>query len=381
MRHEALWLSPQQADPLSWFANRYLPAAFALLAMIGGGIVMTATWPEEAAVLPQVTAFVMQLMAFAVVGRNAAPNRPTGRAWHAAVPLMLSWAGVIVSAIGYTPALVGVAIWWAPFIAALVLAALSLRNPAALNMAFAALTAIVCAVSALYGWAENPFGTEFGVALIAAATPIVAGVACSIYCLVLANNVLAWRERRAPAAAASTRAPASVSHLPESPIGQVGAEVTPFLDRIARNGTVSEADRDRAADLSRTVRSVLVERVQSSWLDDLATAASSAVPFVVLDPDRLAERMPAPQRSALRGLLRTAAAAPILRERSVEVRLAPTERGAVLDIILPLELASPQAVELFAPYYLTLRAVTDGAEWDESRERRLRFRLGPSDRA
>jgi hypothetical protein len=377
MRRESWWLSPQQADPLSWFANRYLPAAFALLAVIGGGIVLIATWPAEAAVLPQVAAFVLQVMAFTVVGRNAAPNRPGGRVWHAAVPLILCWVGVIISAIAYSPGLVRVAIWWAPFIAALLLAALSLRNPAALNVAYAALTAIVCAVGALLGWTDHGFGTQFAVALIGAATPVVAGIACAIYCLVLADRVLAWRERRASAVVATVRADPSASPLLDSPIGRVGAEVTPFLDRLARVGVVSETDRDRAAELSRGLRSVLLERVQSSWLDDLAAAASGAVPVVVEDPDRLAERMPAPQRSALRGLLRAAATAPSLQGQRVEVRLTRTERGGLLDISLPLELSSPHAVELFAPYYLTLQAVTEAAEWDDNHERRLRFRLAP----
>ncbi|WP_167138850.1 hypothetical protein [Diaminobutyricimonas sp. TR449] len=379
MRRDAWWLSPQQADPLSWFANRYLPAAFALLAVVGGGIVMLLTWPAEAPVLPQVIAFVLQLLAFTVVGWNAAPNRPTGRAWHAVVPLILCWAGVVISAIGYAPGLVAVAIWWAPFTAALVLAALSLRNPAALNVVYAALTAVVCGVAALHGWTEHAFGTQFAVALIGAATPIVAGVACSIYCLVLAERVMVWRDRQVSAAAA-TPAETSLNHLRRSAIGRVGEEVTPFLDRIARVGMVSEADRDRAAELSRTARSVLVSRVQSSWLDDLVTAAIGSVPIRVSDPDRLAERMPAPQRSALRGLLRTAATAPVLWGRSIEVRLADTSHGGVLEVTLPLELHSQQAVELFAPFYLTLQAVTDGAEWDEGRERHLRFQLPPSNR-
>lgn len=378
MRRDAWWLSPQQADPLSWIANRYLPAAFALLAVIGGGSVLIATWPAEAPVLPQVAAFVLQLMAFTVVGWSAPPNRPMSRAWHGAVPLILCWAGVTISAIGYAPGLVRIAIWWAPFTAALLLAVLSLRNPAALNVAYATLTAIVCAVAALLGWTDDGFGTPFAVALIGAATPIVAGIACSIYCLLLADRVLIWRDRRTSPEPASPRSAASSSHLIRSPIGQVGAEVTEFLERIARMGTVRDVDRDRALTLSRTVRSVLVERVQSSWLDDLATVTSDRVPLTVHDPARLAERMPAPQRSALRGLLRTAATVNLIRGRSLEVRLARTEQGGLLEVILPLDLPGPRAVELFAPFYLSLQAETEDAEWDDGREHRLRFRLASS---
>jgi hypothetical protein len=60
------------------------------------------------------------------------------------------------------------------------------------------------------------------------------------------------------------------------------------------------------------------------------------------------------------------------------VRLTDSEPGGVLEVVLPLDVPSQQAIELFAPFYLTLQAVTDGAEWHDGRERLLRFLLPPS---
>jgi hypothetical protein len=371
VRSDALHLSPHDAYPLGWFGSRYLPGVFGVLGVFGGAALMVIEWQVA---FPGTQQFALGCLAvaFLLIWRMAAPHR-TEFGWRqAGWPLLLSWVGVAVSAAGYSSGPPPIESWWAPISATCVLMALLTRSSALSLIGYTLGATGVCAASTLAGWARGlDFWPPVSVAVLAGVTPLMGGIAAATYAWYMASRTLRWQTRQTDAAPQepSLSAPVEGSQRQDT-IESVTRVVSPFLARIAEGGTVTPADRARAVELAADVRRALVSRLESSWLDDLAAAGG----FTVADPARMAERLPSLHRSALRGLLTAVVVSPALGE-ALTVQLEPQKDGVRATVRMSLGLTPQRRRDLLAPYFLTLKSVSQSAQWQEGEQLSLRFQL------
>ncbi|WP_166878095.1 hypothetical protein [Salinibacterium sp. ZJ450] len=373
MRGDALLISPHDADPLSWFSSRYLPIAFGGVALSLGAVTIIASWPHSKPV-PQLIAFLCFAVAFPLIGRLTAPHRTGFRLRHAIVPLLLSWVGVGLSAIGYARGTMPVEHWWAPIAAACVLMALITRSSALKLSCYALASTVVCALATGLVWhGELDPWPPLSIALIAGITPLMGGIAAAVYSGYMVSHTLVARDAAAPGHGTRSGVQEhATAVLRNGRISAVAETVSAFLLRIARRAEVGDDDRAEAAALADRVRSVLVARVQSTWLDDLAAEHE----LTVLDPNGRAERMTAPQRAVVRGILSTVLGSPMLEPGTLRISLRgqPDDATAV-DVRMKLTMPEARRVRLLAPYYLTLQTVARDLHWEAGEQLRVRFQL------
>lgn len=373
MRSDALHISPHDAYPLSWFGSRYLPRVFGLLGVFGGAALMAVEW-QAAFPGSQELALACLAAAFLLIWRATAPHRAEFGWRQASLPLLLAWLGVAVSAGGYATGPPPIESWWAPISATCVLMALITRSSPLSLAGYTLGSTVVCAASTITGWARGlEFWPPVSVAVLAGVTPLMGGIAATTYAWYIVSRSLRWQRRQTDAAgpARTGTAPADGNQRRDT-IESVIRLVSPFLAQVADRGSVTPADRARAIELAADVRVALVARLESSWLDDLAAASG----FSVADPGRMAEQLPSLYRSAMRGLVSAVQASSALVDESLTVRLEPVGSAAVrVTVGMTLELPPQRRRDLLAPYFLTLKSVSEAAEWQEGERLRLRFQL------
>jgi hypothetical protein len=159
-------------------------------------------------------------------------------------------------------------------------------------------------------------------------------------------------------------------------LARVRAQVAPFIEAVARNGVIAEADRTVAAQLARELRADLVQAANSSWLDTLARESG----LVVNDPTGLADRMDEAQRAALQGLLRVVLDNPVVDRDSLLIDLRPQPDGSTaVALSLDVDLPEGRRIMMLAPYYLTLKTTVDNLSWADGRSLLFKFQI-PADR-
>jgi hypothetical protein len=100
--------SPQELDPLSWFAGPGLPVVLAVAAVLQGVVITILYWGMWSDVALQFVAMPFFLLAGWVTARWVQPNRPQFGWRQAYVVLLIATLGVVLSAIG-TVVVAGVA--------------------------------------------------------------------------------------------------------------------------------------------------------------------------------------------------------------------------------------------------------------------------------
>jgi len=133
-------------------------------------------------------------------------------------------------------------------------------------------------------------------------------------------------------------------------IARLEAEAIPLLTRVARTGTVSAAEADRARTIMAELRTALVADLARGWLAEAG--------FGVDDPDAYAERLTAAQRTALRTTVASLPLADFERPGTASVR--GQDREAVLVLELPVG-ARPKRARV-APLVPLLRTVFTRAD-------------------
>ncbi|MGN6446477.1 hypothetical protein [Amnibacterium sp.] len=107
-------------------------------------------------------------------------------------------------------------------------------------------------------------------------------------------------------------------------IARLEAEAIPLLSALARTGTASPAQADRARAIMTELRAALVADLARGWLAEAG--------FGVDDPDAYAERMTPEQRTALRTTVASLPLADFERPGTASVRGQDREARLVLDL-------------------------------------------------
>ncbi len=240
------------------------------------------------------------------------------------------------------------------------------REMVVLSLAVAALAAFAVTVVAPAGIFGLPGYRQIAIVLSIAALPL-GGIAFT-------NHVLGFLEhsRRGLLASAVSDArsqeTAITRAVQQTRVSVLNREVVPFFADIAARGHVDRVDRERARDLSESIRSLMVADIDRSWLAQFfaerrAAAAPGSV-YRLRDPDAVAHRMSLDQRAAVRALvgsLRLTAG-----ESGVECSIDLAGHGDEVEGMLTARLGLPTraARTVLAPYLAVVGAAFSDVRFD-----------------
>jgi len=375
---ESWRLSPQQADPLSWFTGPQLPLLLGAGAGAQGVVSALSLWNLWGSPWLQLAAVPFFLFAGVLTSVWTRANRPelgTGRGF---LVLGIALLGFVVSTLGTNGGGVHIEHRWAPIAVAMILGSFApFSSP--IRMLWFALPPVV--VVGVLGSAPSADGSEIwgplGRVVITIAPVLIAVVASIVFSVTLVDRiVLLSRVRPAGMDDAGASIPDAESLRSES-LARVHAQVAPFIEAIARDGVITDADRTVAAQLARELRADLVQAANSSWLDTVGRESG----LVVNDPTGLADRMDEAQRAALQGLLRVVLDNPVVDRDSLLIDLRPQSDGSTaVALSLDVDLPEGRRIMMLAPYYLTLKTTVDNLSWADGRSLLFKFQI-PADRS
>ncbi|MBG6106524.1 hypothetical protein [Frigoribacterium sp. CG_9.8] len=158
-------------------------------------------------------------------------------------------------------------------------------------------------------------------------------------------------------------------------------DVLPFFTGVLARGTVSDIDRDRARSIAESIRQVMVEEVDRSWLESLVESGGvqrrnrpGAARVVVSDPHRVAPAMTVSQRTAIRAFLVAFTDIPDFTRDQLRIIFTDFQgrREGIITAQLPFFDSAMRSA--FAPFFAVLRAVFANLEVEYIRpELTLRF--------
>ncbi len=367
--------SPQEVDPLSWFAGPGLPVVLSIAAVLQGVAIAVAYWNLWSNVALQFAAMPFFLIAGWLTAVWVQPNRPQFDWRKAAVVLLISTLGAVVSAIGTIGGQMPVQQWWPGVALGATLASLAPYSSARHLVGYGIAAAVAVA---FIGWEVfspvTRIWTPLGVIVIAAGPVVVAGVASVVFSYTVVERTRALLDTSAADEEVYSAVETRTEVEETGSIARVSARVAPFIESVAAAGVITPMDRALAAQIARSLRAELVTASNRSWLDVVAAETG----MVVSDPGRLADRMNESQRAALRGLLMAAIENSVIDQHTLLIELRGQADGSTaVALSIDLDLPEGRRLVLIAPYYLTLKTTVDDLSWDDGRSLMLKFRIPP----
>lgn len=367
-------LSAYEVDPLSWFTGPLVPLVFATLTAAYGIARAVIAWGDLPMPRLQLIGIVLCTSACLLVHALTRPMRSRITWRGGAAAIAISCAGFVVSALGYAGVEFSIEVWWAPFGVALTLASLAPYLPARILVALGiAAVAVAGCVGYLLVRNHVPHWGPVSTVLIIV-SPILIGIAAAgAFSFSVVRRMQPLIERRSQMIVSVDAArSAEVEATERVRLAELTARAVPFLESVIAAGTVSATDRALAGQLARRLRDDLVTQSDLSWLDSVASGNR----LVVIDPERRAAKMRAPQRTALRALLQAILDTPGTDTGSLLVELRGAEDGSTaVGVSLDMELPEGRRIMHLAPYYLTLGTAVNDLQWSRDRFLKLSFNL------
>jgi len=368
--------SPQEVDPLSWFAGPGLPVVLSIAAVLQGIVIAILYWNMWSNVALQFAAMPFFLVAGWLTAVWVQPNRPQFDPTKAYLVLSVAALGLVVSAIGTIGSDMPVQQWWPGIALGATLASLAPYSSAR-QLIFYAIPVVVAV--AIVGWLVfapiTHIWTPLGVVTISSGPVVVASVASVVFSYTVVSRSTAFLDTSAADEEVYSAVETRTEVEETGSIARMSARLAPFIESVAAAGVITPTDRALAAQIARSLRAELVTASNRSWLDVVASETG----MVVSDPGRLADRMNESQRAALRGLLVAAVEDSVVDQYTllIELRAQPDGSTAVA-LSIDVDLPEGRRFVLIAPYYLTLKTTVDDLSWDNGRSLMLKFRIPPS---
>ncbi|GAB2468872.1 hypothetical protein HD599_000651 [Conyzicola lurida] len=373
MSREALRVSPQRIDPLSWYTRPLVPISFGALALVVALSTIAATWNLGDRGWLDVVAIGLIAFACLLIQVWTRPLRPEFGLRQALVPLGLALAGLVLSTFSAMGSDMLVQHWWAPVGVGFIIATLGPFSSVRQVLCYGITLSVATSVCAYYAFAgPDEVWPPVSLAFIAGSAVVVATVATATFCFVVVSStqkLLIGAGTVPPASEAASEEAAR--RVERRTLARLGNRVAPFLEGIAAAGEVTAADRALAGQLARQLRSDLVSQANRTWLDSIALFGR----IYVVDPDNRADRMNSAQRTALRALLMGVIDNPAAAIGSLFIELRGEDDGSTA-VALSLDFSLPEGrrAMMLAPYYLTLQTTVESLSWDPSRDL-LRFQV------
>ena len=379
--------TPWDADPLSWLAVPNLPLGAIGVTVVYGGIVLVFGGQSGAALLLQATALLLATLGLLWVFVTTRPRRGPLSTARAAVAVALVSAGMLISAVAHrgNEGIV-LELWWAPLVAALLLLAMApyCDLPCVLLSGVTLLAASLGAAAVIDVGAASVWPPLAATSIIV--SPVVFGTAGAMAFIVTVTRRLSrWSERPWSGAPAALHDAGSDPDGTELLIAQVDeqtsaqlAEATALLAGIVERGEIDGRDQARAAEVATRLREELLATANDSWLERMARGR----PLSVRDPDRLADRLGVPQRTALRAMLDALLDDPASGFVSARVELrSPAKDTIAVALRILTTLAEGRRVTFLEPYYVSLQSTVTGIRWRNGSSIALDFTTAPDPRS
>ena len=152
-------------------------------------------------------------------------------------------------------------------------------------------------------------------------------------------------------------------------------DVLPFFARVIAQDRIGEDDRARAHEIAESIRAVMVAEADRSWLESVVELAAGAgfttglaVASQVVDPEALAAKMTADQRTILRALIVALFENPQFDGESLRLELEPDPSasgpasgpGVARAVLTVNAQGTPRALlSLVAPFLAVMRITFD----------------------
>ncbi len=348
-----LRLSARDVDPLSWFTGPFVPVIFGTVVAVYGTVMAIVMNMVGSGGLLQIIGVALCAVACALVqGLTMLRVRVDNGLGMAAVGV--GGAGLIVSAAGYSTEVLAIEHWWAPFCFALVFACIVpyLSVWRILGFGLLALTTVipiayVLVLPRVEGWGH--IATFFFVA-----TPTMVAIAGgAAFSSRVVSQVLPIVDNRSTGVVSELlEVDPEVETAERASLAMLTARAVPFLRTIAERGTVEPHDRVVAGEIARYLRDDLVSRSDLAWLGLRADDRR----VVMIDPDRRADALRAPQRDAIRDLVRVVLDDPSTDATTLLIELrAEADGSTAVAMTLDTDRPEGRRVQHVAPYYFNLR--------------------------
>jgi hypothetical protein len=304
----------------------------------------------------------------------SSPNRaPLKARAHAAIHTV-AFLAIVCEAIGQTGSNAYIRDDWGPATLGILLVALGPYRPAREIAAAGLCSAISIGIIT---YLEVPSLVTPGPPLafiVAAVTPM---LALCFAAAVFSNGVVAsierWQKRATAASVSLVREfrEGIARSVQQDRVTILSRDVLPFFTEVLAGDNITDVDRQRARSIADSIRRVMVEEVDRSWLEALIELKGvesfnrpGAAGTVLDDPQHVASAMTVDQRTAIRALIVAYSGIPGFSRDRVRVTLC--DDGDRNHAIITAQLPAPESVvrSTFAPFLAVMRAVFTNLEVD-----------------
>ena len=359
--------SVQQRDPLAALMSR--PTAYlAVIAVSGYAAFMT--WQNRDQIentLLAVVAVLIVLAAGVVLCIATSPLRAPVSPRTLTAVVGLSLAALLLSSLSMWSTDAFIRDDWGTAATGMYIIALAPYRPAKELATAGVLAAIFAGVLAIVQ--ADSFVTPVSpiAFVVVAVTPLLAmSLAAAAFTDVLVRSLDRWRvrARRAFTAMTDESGESIARSVQQDSVTVLNQEVVPFFTALLDGATVTERTRDRAREISDSVRAVMVADVDRTWLETVITQASrryhkgsAPVEGAVRDEHRLAEHMSTDERTAVRALVVALHAHESFDPQAASIEIA--DRDGMCEVVMRLRVESTDGALRgdLAPFIAVIRVM------------------------
>ncbi|MFM9920567.1 hypothetical protein [Lacisediminihabitans sp. H27-G8] len=321
-----------------------------------------------------ILALALLAIAGAILIACSSPNRaPLTAASHTAVHVT-AMAAIVCEAVGQAGSNAYIRDDWGPATLGILLVALGPYRPAREIAAGGLISAISIGIVTYF---EVPSLVTPGPPLafiVLAVTPMLAlSLSAAMFSQGVVASIERWQQRAQAASMSLVREfrEGIARSVQQDRVTILNRDVLPFFTEVLASDTITDADRERARSIADSIRSVMVEEVDRSWLESLmeltgveSTNRRGAAGVVVEDPRRVAGAMSIGQRTAIRALLVAFTNIPGFTRDQLRIVLSDYGGRGHGVITAHLPVADSVLRSTFAPFLAVLRAVFTHLEVD-----------------
>jgi hypothetical protein len=310
------------------------------------------------------------LMIISASGPNRAPLRERTHAAAHAIAML----GIICEAIGQAGSNAYIRDDWGPATLGILLVALGPYRPAR-EIAVGGLCSAISI--GIITYLEVPSLVTPGPALafiVAAVSPMLAlCFSAALFSNGVVVSIERWQKKAQAVSVSLSREfrEGIVRSVRQDRVTILNRDVLPFFTGVLARDTITDADRDRARTIADSIRMVMVEEVDRSWLEALIELAGvrrtnrpGAARVVVSDPHRVASAMTVSQRIAIRAFLVAFTDIPGFTRDQLRIVLSDNGGRSRGVIIAQVPFTENITRSNFAPFFAVVRAVFTNMEVD-----------------
>lgn len=352
----------QQLDPIGGRAAEPLTVT-AAVAIVAFAVIMTVVnapdidYPGLAILALAIVGLVAALLVYQSMSLRA----PLTRTTHL-VLLTLAMVALVLNSVSTGPTNDYLRDDWGPPVVGLLLLALCPYRPPRELAGFGTLAAIFTGFLVVARIDSYQVDAPAFVFVVVAITPIVAmcyGGATFSSVLIRMMRRWQWGASSAVRAIASERLESITRSVQQDRVTILNRDVVPFFAHVLAADHITDADRDRAREISDAIRRVMVAEADRSWLaaalDQLPDSLTN--PIALTDAEQLADGMTIEQRASLRAAILAIAGSTALQPGTFAVEL--TRRAAAVQVVMRARFTRTVRTEI-EPYLAVLRVLFTG---------------------